>query len=109
MLSNYIILVDNQTRNYSLVLGDDDGVSVYVAAVFQRNDVNLHYYTIAVVPETHFVTRHDTITIKMLYNTFYNISIIHMCSGPNSTSLCIRLYYCELSCDLLILITIHLI
>jgi hypothetical protein len=88
------LCVDNQARNYSLILGYDDGVSV-VAISLQWMFINLQYHIITVIPDTHFITRRDTVTMKMLYRTLYNINIIHMCSGPNSIPLCIGLYYCE--------------
>ena len=79
--------------NYSLVLGDNDGVSV--AVLLQWKDINLLYHNITVVPDTLSDIRHDGITLKVLYHTHYNVSIVHMCGGPNSISLCIGLYYCK--------------
>ena len=79
--------------NYSLFLGDDDGICV--AVLLQWKDLNLHYHNITVVPDTLFDIRHDSISIKVIYHTLYNVSVVHMCSGQDIIPLCIGLYYCE--------------
>ena len=89
-----IIVTETQvSNNYSLVVGDDDGVSV--SALLQWKDGNLLYHNITVVPDTPLDIRPDNVTINLLYSIRYNISVLHMCSGPNSIPLCIGLYYCE--------------
>ena len=47
------------------------------------------------VPDTLFDIRHDSISVKVIYHTLYNVSVVHMCSGQDIIPLCIGLYYCE--------------
>ena len=61
--------------NYSLFLGDDDGICV--AVLLQWKDLNLLYHNITVVPDTLFDIRHDSISIKVIYHTLYNVSVVH--------------------------------
>ena len=88
------IFIETQPlQNYSLVLGDDNGISV--AVLLQWKDVNPLYHNITVVPDTLLDISHDSITVKVLYCTLYNVSIVHLCSEYDSVPLCVGLYYCE--------------
>ena len=86
-------IIETQVRNYSLVVGEDDGASLTVH--LQWKDVNLLHHNINVVPHTLFDIGPNNITIKVLYSTLYKVSILHICNGPDSVPQCIGIKYCE--------------